>query len=131
MGWLRSSVIPSLRYGRMQIRQGQIYDFNFGPRLNSLQEGKRPVVVVQADTLNAVSGYKNVIVVPLTTKHKPAATFVQVAPSDENGLTQLSWAITNQIFTVAQSDLLSAMGQVTSSELYAIKGGMKIALGIG
>lgn len=89
------------------------------------------MVVVQSDLLNKLDGYGNVIVVPLTTKQKPAKTFIQVEPSSSNALDRTSWAITNQIFTISKSDLGSEMGAVSKTELYAIKEGLKIALGIG
>jgi mRNA-degrading endonuclease toxin of MazEF toxin-antitoxin module len=113
------------------IRQGAIFAHNFGPRQNNLQEGPRPVVVVQADALNKLEGYGNVIVVPLTTKQKPAKTFIQVEPSSSNDLDRASWAITNQIFTISKWDLVRELGSVSKTELYQIKEGLKIALGIG
>jgi len=112
------------------ISQGGIFAHNFGPRQNNLQEGPRPVVVIQTDLLNNLEGYGNVIVVPLTTKQKPAKTFVQVEPSSSNGLDRKSWAITNQIFTISKADLGEEMGAVSKTELYEIKEGLKIALGI-
>ncbi len=107
-----------------------LFKHDFGPRQNSLQEGPRPLVVVQTDNLNRLDGYPLVIVVPLTTKTKPSPTFIQVEPSPDNDLTSTSWAMTNQVFTVSKDDLGETMGRVTKAELYNIKSGLKIAFAI-
>ncbi len=114
----------------MPIEQGQIFDHDFGPRKNHLQEGPRPVVVIQCNALNRIAGYPNVIVVPLTRTEKKSATYIGVAPSSANQLTSPSWAITNQIFTIDQGDLKSSLGHVSKEELYGIKQGLKIVLDI-
>jgi len=88
------------------------------------------VVIVQSDSLNRIEGYGNVIVVPLTTKQKASATYVRVEPTPLNELDRDSWAITNQIFTLDKSDLKAPLGSVSKSELYAIKDGLRISLGI-
>ncbi|HSI73413.1 MAG TPA: type II toxin-antitoxin system PemK/MazF family toxin [Fimbriimonas sp.] len=107
-----------------------LFRHDFGPRRNSIQEGPRPLVVVQTDALNKLDGYPLVIVVPLTTKRKPSATFVQIEPSEQNQLTSTSWAITNQVFTIAKDDLREPIGRVSKTELYGIKDGLKIAFAI-
>lgn len=114
----------------MAIRQGAIFAYDFGPRHNNLQEGPRPVVVVQTDALNKLEGYGNVVVVPVTTKQKPAKTYIELEPSPQSGLDRTSWAITNQIFTIPKSDLKRELGNVSKTELYAIKEGLKIALSL-
>ncbi len=107
-----------------------LFDHDFGPRSDHRQEGKRPALVVQTDVLNHVDGYPNVIVVPLTTKQKGAASYVQIAPSDRNGLTSQSWAITNQIFTIHKDHLKNSIGRISRTELYAVKQALKLVLDI-
>lgn len=107
-----------------------LFDYDFGPRQNHLQEGPRPVVVVQTDMLNRLEGYGNVVIVPLTTKEKKSPTYVGVVPSQGNELDRDSWAITNQIFTVGKEELLRPLGRVSQTELYAIKEGLKVTLAI-
>lgn len=114
----------------MSIEQGAIFDHDFGPRQNHLQEGKRPALVVQSDLLNGISGYPNVIVVPLTTKENKAPTFVRIDPSESNGLDRPSFAITNQIFTMDQGDLGDLRGKISREDLFRVKEGLKIALAI-
>ncbi len=114
----------------MAINQGDIFDHNFGPRQNNLQEGFRPVLIVQTDSLNRLDGYGNVIVVPLTTKERPSATYIRIEPSKDNGLDQTSWAITNQVFTLSKSDIKDKRGSISKEGIYAVKQGLKIALSI-
>lgn len=114
----------------MKIEQGQIFRHDFGPRQNHLQEGPRPIVVIQTDALNRLDGYPNVIVVPLTTKEKKSATYAKVEPSAENALNRTSWAIANQIFTLDKGDLKESLGYVTPTELYNIKESLKVSLNI-
>lgn len=87
-------------------------------------------MVVQTDFLNRLDGYPNVIIVPLTTKHKPSPTYVPIQPSADNGLTAASWAITNQIFTLNKGDLKDPLGKIGKEELFAVKEALKVALDI-
>jgi mRNA interferase MazF len=112
------------------IEQGGIYWHNFGPRQNHLQEGVRPALVVQTDTLSALEGYPNVIVVPLTTRERKSATYIPIQANEQSGLSQQSWAITNQIFTIDKGELVKHIGRVSPAELYAAKEGLKITLAI-
>ena len=115
----------------MEIEQGQLYRHDFGPRTNHLQDGPRPVLVVQTDLLNRIEGYPNVVIVPLTTKQRASATYVKVAPSREDGLTEPSWVIANQIFTVDKSELRGPIGRVSKSDIYAVKTALRITLDLG
>lgn len=112
----------------MEIEQGTIFRHDFGPRQNDLQEGPRPVLVVQTDDLNGLEGYSNVIVIPLTTKQRKSATYVPIQPSASNTLSALSWAITNQIFTLDKDKLKIKHGRVSKEEMYAVKRALRIVL---
>jgi mRNA-degrading endonuclease toxin of MazEF toxin-antitoxin module len=114
----------------LTIEQGDVFDHNFGPRQNNLQEGSRPVLVVQTDTLNKLEGYGNVIVVPLTTKERLSVTYIKIEPTDGNGLDRVSWAITNQVFTIGKDELEEKRGSITKEGIYAVKQGLKISLSI-
>lgn len=115
----------------MLIEQGALFFYDFGPRQNRLQEGKRPAVVIQADILNRLPGYANVIILPVTSKERSSPTFVPIQPGGSNALTMPSWAIANQIFTVDRSTLGEPLGTVSKSELFAIKEAVRLVLGIG
>jgi len=112
------------------IEQGAIFRHGFGPRKNHLQEGVRPALVVQTNTLNRLETYANVIVVPLTTKQRKSPTYVEISPSGENGLSEKSWAITNQIFTLDKGELGDPQGKISREELFAVKQALRITLDI-
>lgn len=114
----------------MSIEEGSLFRHDFGPRHNHLQEGVRPALVVQTNVLNTLEGYPNVIVVPLTTKPRPSPTYVPIQPSKENGLSSMSWAITNQIFTIGKADLGEFLGKINKTDLFEVKEGLKIAMAI-
>jgi len=65
------------------------------------------------------------IVVPLTSKHLPALTFVKIEPSEVDRLTTTNWAITNQIYTLGEGDLIEHLGKVGRSELLIVKDALK------
>lgn len=113
------------------IERGQIFDYDFGPRTDSRQEGKRPVLVLQTDLLNRVQGYGLTIVVPFTTKGRPSPSHVRCEPSTENGLTATSYAKCEQIFTVPISDLGSPRGRLSREDLFAVTEAVKVVLALG
>ena len=39
-----------------EIRRGDIFSYDFGTRIGSIQSGVRPVLVIQADNFNANQG---------------------------------------------------------------------------
>jgi mRNA interferase MazF len=114
----------------VEIKQGDLYKHDFGPRSNHLQEGPRPVVVIQTNALSSLEGYPNVMVAPVTTKQKPSATYAAIEPTASNLLTHPSWVITNQIFTLDKRDLTESLGSVQKQELHAIKQAVKISLAL-
>jgi len=87
-------------------------------------------VVVQTDLLNRLTAYGNVAVVPVTTKNRPSPTYVRIEPGAGNQLERASWAVTNQVFTVARASLDQPIGRVSEEELRAIKGGLKLLFAI-
>jgi mRNA interferase MazF len=112
------------------IEQGAVYRFDFGPQQGHLQEGKRYVVVVQTDYLNKLEGYPNVIIVPTTTKGRPSPSYAKLEPSSENGLTETSYAICNQIQTIDKTRLRELAGTITKEDLYRVKEALKVSLAI-
>jgi mRNA-degrading endonuclease toxin of MazEF toxin-antitoxin module len=114
----------------LTIEQGFLFWCDFGPHSSHLQEGRRPALIVQADILNRIGGLSTFIVVPLTTKQKRALTFVQIEPSEGNALTVTSWAITNQIYTVSESDLRERLGRISRTELFLVKEALKKVLAL-
>jgi mRNA interferase MazF len=126
----RHSRVLKLRCWPELIEQGGVYRFDFGPQQGHLQEGKRFLVVVQADALNQLEGYPNVIVVPTTTKGRQSPSFARIEPSQQNGLTEISFAICNQILTIDKNRLQESSGKISKQDLFQVKEALKVALGI-
>jgi len=114
----------------MAIERGDIFWHDFGVPQDSRQGGARPVLVVQSDSLNRIVGYTLTVIVPLTTKERPAATFARIEPTLQNGLKSTSWAICNQLFTVPKADLSERSGRVSPEVMEEVERGISITLGI-
>ena len=112
------------------IKQGEVYDFDFGPRLDNRQEGKRPALVVQTDLLNQVDGYALTIIVPLSTKGRPSPSHVELQISSENGLDRVSYAKCEQLYTVPKAGLITRRGTLNATDLYRIKEALRLVLAL-
>lgn len=113
------------------IEQGEIYDYDFGIAVDSRQSGYRPAIVVQTDLLNRVEGYPLCVIVPVSTKNRSASpSRVRLEPSPENGLSEMSFAKCEQIFTVPQAGLSKLRGKLSKHELYAVKEALRVVLAL-
>ena len=108
------------------MRQGDIWFADLNPTEGSEQTGKRPVVVVSGNTLNAALPI--VIIVPITSKIKPYPTCVLVPANKMSGLTKASQAIPFQIRAVAKRRLTKRIGSVAPEELREILKGLFLSL---
>lgn len=108
------------------IKQGDLFTYDFGERADHRQAGKRPVVVLQTDALNRVEGYGLTLVAPLTTNGRPSPSHVSVEPSAENGLAQISFVKTEQVYTLPAADLLSKLGSLSDADLFKVKQALAI-----
>jgi len=125
-----STLSRGRRWRELTIEQGFVFWCDFGPHSSHLQEGRRPALIVQSDILNRIEGLSTFIVVPSTTKQRRAQTFIQIEPSASNTLTATGWAITNQIYTVAESDRRENLGRISRTELFLVKEALKKVLAL-
>lgn len=112
------------------IERGQIYNFDFGPRSDRRQEDKRPVLIVQSDLLNSLPGYSLTTLVPLTTKPRNSPTRVKIDPNHENGLSETSFAMCEQIYLFPVDELQEYRGKVSAADMYRVVEALKITLAI-
>lgn len=110
------------------INQGDVFDFDFGPRGDNRQEGVRPALVIQTDLLNRVEAYSLTIVVPISRKGRPSPSHIRIEPSASNGLTDVSFAKCEQIYTVPRTALKQRRGSVDSGTLYSVKEALRNVL---
>ena len=110
------------------VKLGDVFDYDFGPQRDNRQEGMRPAVVVQTNLLNQVDGYSLTIVVPLSRTGRPSPSHVRIEPSAANGLTDVSFAKCEQIYTVSRKGLRQRRGELSPGDLYAVKEALRVVL---
>lgn len=112
-----------------KVRRGEIYWFDFGYSSGSIQNGRRPAIVIQADNFNDNS--PTTMVAPITSVHKcwhlPSHIFI----GEEFGLVQPSMILLEQLRTINQDDLGPYIGIVDDDAvLNAINNGLKKTLSL-
>lgn len=112
-----------------KVKRGEIYLYDFGSNPESIQNGLRPVLVVQCDEGNQAS--PTTIVAALTTAIKKRYMPSHIVLGDNFGLREPSMVMLEQIRTVNQSELTNYIGFVDSEYLQKkINFGLKKALGL-
>ena len=109
----------------MSIEQGQIFDFDFGPRKDPRIEGPHAVVILQTDLLNQIPAYTLTLVAAITSKERKSPTYVPLEPTVQSGLSKKSYVKCDQIYTVPQAELGVLKGRIQSAELWAVKQALK------
>lgn len=112
-----------------KVKRGEIYLHDFGSNAGSIQNGVRPVLVVQCDEGNHAS--TTTIVAALTSVIKKRYLPSHIILGDKFGLKEPSMVMLEQLKTVNQSDLTEYIGFVDSEYLLRKIGlGLKKALGL-
>jgi mRNA interferase MazF len=112
----------------MVISQGEIWWAELGEPKGSAPGLRRPVVIVQADTLNR-SRIATVICVPLTSNVKWALMPGNVhLPASVTGLPKNSVANVSQIVTIDKKALTDRAGKLPQSKLGLIFSGIELVL---
>ncbi len=100
------------------MRQRDIYWANLNPSRGREQEGRRPVVIISGDALNANLGI--CITCPISSKIKNYAGCLTLSKNNTNNLSADSEVLTFQIRTLAKERLTKKIGEITISELKKI-----------
>jgi mRNA interferase MazF len=111
------------------VRRGEVYGAALAPRSGSEQQGKRPVIVVSHDGFNQTTGWRSVIVVPVSTSSSQAArgpTAVTL-PKGAGGLRAESVALCHQVTTLDRAKLTKRIGTLSEALLAEVGEGLKIA----
>src|SRR4051794_30540996 len=88
--------------------RGEIWWVDHDPVVGREQEGRRPAIIVSADAFLA-SGAGRAAIVPVTMKYRAISSWVEIGAG--SSLSIRSWAIPDQIRTVAFARLLRRIGQ--------------------
>lgn len=116
-------------YNKEKVKRGEIWLHDFGSNAGSIQNGVRPVLVVQCDEGNQAS--TTTVVAALTSVIKKRYLPSHIILGDKFGLKEPSMVMLEQLKTVNQSDLTEYIGFVDSEYLIRkVNHGLKKALGL-
>lgn len=110
----------------MQIRRGDVFLVNFGPRTGHEQTGQRPAIVVQADLYCVLS---TLWVIPTSTSARPDIEFH--VPVTVQG--RRTYALVEQLTAVDKARRIKPehyMGRLSADEMEAIDEIMRIFGGL-
>ena len=99
-----------------KVKRGEIYLHDFGSNEGSIQNGIRPVLVVQCDEGNQAS--TTTVVAALTSVIKKRYLPSHIVLGDKYGLKEPSMVMLEQLKTVNQSELAEYIGFVDSEYLH-------------
>lgn len=108
--------------------RGEVYQADLEPIAGSEQGGKRPVLIVSRNAINANAPI--VIVVPLTgreNKRRLYPTHVELA-AGEGGLSKDSVALCEQVRAISKTRLTKRIGQVSAQRMSVVDAALKISL---
>lgn len=108
--------------------RGEIWMATLNPVRGSEQAGTRPVLIIQADSLN--SFLRTAIVIPFTSNINWARfPFCVLVSNGEGGLTTDSVALCHQIRVIDSSRLIRRMGKLEEETIAKIEQAISIATG--
>ena len=106
--------------------RGEIWMLNFDPVRGHEQAGRRPALVLSVDIFN--SGPASLVIVcPISSRNRNIRSHVEVSPP-EGGLTQVSYAMTEHIRSVAKERLVTRMGTASTVTMGAVEQRLRILL---
>ena len=114
------------------MNRGDIYWANLAPRSGSEQSGRRPVIIMSHDAFNQTSGWRSIIVVPVSTSvgQKRRGPTVVTLPAGITGLPADSIALCHQITTLDRAKLTDKIGAVPEELLTQVEQALLSAVDI-
>jgi mRNA interferase MazF len=113
------------------ICRGEVWVARLNPNQGAEVGKLRPVVVVQADPLTQ-AGLATVVVVPLTTQHRPGAERLRVPIQARDRLLRDSYAMADQPRALDRARLGDGpLAMLTAGELTALERALLAVMGMG
>ena len=109
-----------------EVRQGEIYWFDFGPAAGSAPAERRPCVVVQSDLFNDTRIATTVVCVVTSNMARSEAPGNVVLKKGEGNLPRASVVNVSQILTVDKLDLVDYVGKLPVRAIDAIQQGLQL-----
>lgn len=113
----------------MTLRRGEIHWIEFPPSAAREQAGRRPAIIIQADTSGSLP---TVFVVPLTTNARASrypGTFA-VEPSGTNGLQVQSVVLAFQLRAIDRTRVGERLGYLEPQDLTALEDHLRSLLSL-
>jgi mRNA interferase MazF len=110
--------------------RGEVWDIKLEPVEGHEQGGVRPAVILSANTFNA-GPREMVIIVPMTTRHRPSLDNFRVEVRPPNGgVTSVSYVIPDQIRAVSTSRFAatSRRGLLSPDKLAIVEDRVRVVL---
>lgn len=101
---------------------------DFGEPTGREQSGRRPAVVVSADSLNE-SRAGVLVVVPLTTTHRGLPSHVEIDRSG-SGLDEVSYAKCEDVKSVSEQRLIGRLGDVGDEVMFQVARALRFLLDV-
>jgi mRNA interferase MazF len=99
---------------------------DFGDPVGREQSGKRPALVISADSLNE-SRAGVVVVVPITTAHRGLPSHVEI-DRGSSGLDEVSYAKCEDVKSVSEQRLIGRLGAVGDEVMFQSARGLRFLL---
>ncbi len=110
----------------VSLARGEVWTVWLDPVVGHEQGGRRPVLVVSSDLLHAIpSGLA--IVVPIATRDRGVRSHVPIV-LPEGGLSQPSFAMTEQLRTVSRRRCERRLGRVEAATMAAVLARVRLFL---
>ena len=98
----------------MEINQYELVLVNLGPTIGDEMKKTRPCAVISPNEMNKY--LQTIVVAPLTSSSKPYPTRVEIKQTKTKG-----WIVLDQIRTVDRTRIVKKLGNLTTSEIEAVK----------
>ena len=100
----------------MTPRRGDVWLVDFGDPVGREQAGKRPALLISADSLNE-SRAGVVVVVPITTAYRGLPSHVEI-DRGSSGLDEVSYAKCEDVKSVSEQRLVGRLGTVGDEVMF-------------
>jgi mRNA interferase MazF len=112
------------------VNRGDVFIAEPKPRSGSEQSGTRPVIIISHNAFNRTTGWRSIIVVPLSTSINQARRGLTAIPvfAGEGGLTRDSVALCHQVTTIDRSKLKQKIGNLSAEQMSLVANGLKAAM---
>jgi mRNA interferase MazF len=111
------------------IRQGQVYWIDFGPRVGSALADRHPCVVVQNDIFNRSAIQTTVVCLITSNLTRAKAPGNVLLQKGDGGLSKSSVVNVSQILTVDKAELVDYIGNLNPNSANAVRAGLQLLFG--